>query len=451
MYKMYLSEGARHILNILFQNGYEAHAVGGCVRDMLLGKVPHDYDICTSALPEQILRCFSNYKTLTVGMKHGTITVLYNAVPYEITTYRTDGTYSDNRHPDKVQFVRSLYEDLARRDFTVNAMAYNLTDGLSDFFNGQTDLRNKIIRCVGSPDQRFAEDALRILRALRFASVLGFSLDKQTAQSIRRNKHLLHNIAAERIREELTKLLCGQNVRTILTEYADIFCEIIPEIAPCIGFAQDNPHHCYDVWTHIVHTVESIEPDPLLRITMLLHDIAKPQCRTTDKIGMGHFYGHCARGAETAEKILQRLRFDKKTIHTVTTLILYHDERPKDRPALRRLAASVGKENMPLLIAVQRADAHGKAPSTMSGQLAYIQGLSDSYNEILSRNDCLTLSDLAVKGSDLLALGIPPGKAVGERLNNLLTAVINGTLPNDKQTLLSACKAWNIEGKAPDP
>ena len=440
---MYLSEGARHILTVLSQNGYEAHAVGGCVRDMLLGKIPHDYDICTSALPEQILKCFSDHKTLTVGMKHGTITVLYKSVPYEITTYRTDGTYSDNRHPDKVQFVRSLYEDLARRDFTVNAIAYNPTDGLTDFFGGQADLQNKTVRCVGSPDQRFFEDALRILRALRFASVLGFSLDEQTARSIHKNKHLLQNIAAERLRDELTKLLCGKNVKNILTEYADVFCEIIPEIALCIGFAQDNPHHCYDVWTHIVHTVDNVQPEPLLRVTMLLHDISKPQCRTTDKVGIGHFKGHCAEGAKTAEKILRRLRFDTKTIHTVTTLILHHDERPKDLPSLRRLTAAVGKENMPLLIAVQRADAHGKTPSTISGQLAYIQGLADSYNEILSRNDCLTLSDLAVKGDDLLALGIPSGKEIGNILNTLLSAVIDGKLPNDKQTLLSVVNTTN--------
>ncbi len=434
---MYLSEGARHILTVLSQSGYEAYAVGGCVRDMLLGKIPHDYDICTSALPEQILHCFSGYKTLTVGMKHGTVTVLYNAVPYEITTYRTDGTYSDNRHPDKVHFVRSLYEDLIRRDFTVNAMAYNLTDGLKDFFGGKTDLQNKIIRCVGSPDQRFSEDALRILRALRFASVLGFSLHEQTVQAIHRNKHLLQNIAAERIRDELLKLLCGQGVANILTEYADVFCVFIPEIKPCIGFAQDNPHHCYDVWTHIVHTVGSVQAEPLLRLTMLLHDISKPQCRTTDKLGIGHFYGHCSVGAKTSEKILRRLRFDNHTIRTVTTLILNHDERPKDRPALRRLIAAVGKNNMPLLIAVQRADAHGKTPSALLGQLAYIQGLSDGYHEILAQNDCLTLSDLAVKGNDLISLGIPSGKSVGTVLNTLLNAVIDGTLPNDKSVLLS--------------
>lgn len=436
--KIYLPQGASRILAALKQNGFEAHIVGGCVRDTLLGQTPHDYDICTSALPEQVLKCFPKNKTLSIGLKHGTITVLDNNVPYEVTTYRTDGTYTDGRHPDNVSFVSSLEEDLSRRDFTVNAMAYSPDKGLSDFFGGRDDLQNKIIRCVGNPNQRFREDALRILRALRFSSVLDFSVEENTARAIHENKNLLEHISPERIREELLKLLCGKNCKSVLLEYSDVLSVFLPEILPCVGFEQNNPHHCFDVWTHTVHAVEEAPPDPTLKLVMLLHDLAKPQCHSVDSAGISHFKGHWTKSAVMAEEIMQRLRFDNKTIQTVVLLIRYHDERPKDKPSVKKLLSKVGKENFSLLLDVKRADDMAKNPCTVCGQLAYIQGLSDCRDEILAADDCLSLKDLEINGKDLIALGIPPGREMGKILNGLLDAVLNDKIKNEKSALLAA-------------
>lgn len=435
--KIYLPQGASRILSALKQNGFEAHIVGGCVRDMLLGQTPHDYDICTSALPEQVLKCFSKNKTLSVGLKHGTITVLDNNIPYEVTTYRTDGTYTDGRHPDSVRFVHSLQEDLSRRDFTVNAMAYSPDNGLSDFFGGRDDLQNKIIRCVGNPDLRFHEDALRILRALRFSSVLGFEIEESTARAIHENKNLLEHISPERIRDELLKLLCGKNCKSILLEYFDVLSVFIPEILPCVGFEQNNPHHCFDVWTHTVHAVECSPPDPIIRLVMLLHDLAKPLCHSIDNAGISHFKGHWVKGADMADDILHRLHFDNKTIQTAVLLIRYHDERPKDKPAVKKLLSKVGKEYFSLLLEVKRADDMAKNPRTICGQLSYIQGLSDCRDEILAAEDCLSLSDLAVNGKDLIALGISPGREMGKILDRLLDAVLNDKVKNEKSALLA--------------
>ena len=281
----YVSE----LMDILYEAGYTSYAVGGCVRDAALGKEPYDWDVTTSAKPEQMQEIFSSFKTVDNGLKHGTLCVINNRKPVEITTMRVDMGYSDNRHPDSVKFTSNIETDLSRRDFTVNAMAYNTLDGFKDPFGGMDDIRNRLIKCVGTPDVRFEEDALRIMRGLRFASVLGFDIEKATAESIIKNKALLHNVAFERIRTELLKLLCGKNVKKILMDFAPVFFEIIPELEPMYKFPQHTPYHIYDIWEHTAAAVASAEPDPIIRMTMLLHDCGKPKMHTTDSNGIDHF------------------------------------------------------------------------------------------------------------------------------------------------------------------
>ncbi len=350
------------ILERLMQNDREACAVGGCVRDSLLGLTPNDWDIATSALPEETERIFADCRVIETGLKHGTVTVLWGGMPVEVTTYRIDGAYSDGRHPDGVSFTRNLEDDLARRDFTVNALAYRKKDGIVDCFGGRKDLANGVIRCVGDADVRFQEDGLRILRALRFASVLGFSIEKQTSESALRNRGLLDRIAGERIQTELMKLLCGRDAANVLRQYREIVAQFIPEIRPMFEFDQHNPHHSYDVWEHTLHCIEAVEPEPVLRLTMLLHDIGKPACFTQDEKGVGHFYGHPEKSAEIARGILDRLRFDRKTAGTVLTLVRSHGLPllPEQR-CLRRRLNLLGERNLRLLVRVEEADAKSKA------------------------------------------------------------------------------------------
>ena len=313
------------ILKVLTAQGYEAYVVGGCVRDSLLGKKPQDWDICTSALPQEVKKAFNNLPVLETGLKHGTVTVMIDHKPYEVTTYRIEDQYSDNRHPDKVEFVKDLEQDLARRDFTINAMAYNPKSGLVDCFNGLADLDNKIIRCVGKAEERFLEDGLRILRAIRFASTYNFKIERATTEAIYSKKNLLANLAGERIQIELDKLLCGSGVKEILHQFAEVLAVIIPEIWPMLGFEPNNPHHIYDLWTHTIESVAQAPPQLVLRLTMLLHDLGKPDCYTVDEKGIGHFYGHSKISAEKAKDILQRLKYDRATIDTVLTLVANHD------------------------------------------------------------------------------------------------------------------------------
>ena len=319
-----IPNGARYIIQALQDNGYEAYVVGGCVRDSLLGLQPKDWDICTSATPEQVKDILPN-RTIDTGLKHGTITVVTDDGHYEVTTYRVDGNYSDNRHPDKVTFVTHLSDDLARRDFTINAMAYNNVDGLVDEFGGTDDIASKQISCVGDSDDRFNEDALRILRAMRFASVYGFSIRQDTKESIHRNKDKLSNIAYERIQTELIKILCGENVLPILLDFSDVISQIIPEIKPCVGFDQNNKYHQYTIYDHIAHAVSNYRgKDISVKVALLLHDTGKPLCYTEDHNG-GHFHGHAVSGRDLAEVVLNRLKFDNKTKTEVLELVLYHD------------------------------------------------------------------------------------------------------------------------------
>lgn len=435
-------------LQELNRAGFEAYLVGGGVRDELMGLPPKDYDITTSALPEQTKRVFDGFRLIDTGIKHGTVTVLIGGIPLEITTFRVDGKYSDFRHPDDVCFSPNLEDDLARRDFTVNALAYHPVQGLVDCFGGQKDLQSGLIRCVGSPAERFREDALRILRAIRFSSVLGFHIEAQTAAATHSQKDLLRYVSAERIYSEFSQLLCGKNVRAVLEEYIDVLGVFLPLALEMPGCPQNCRYHCYDVLSHTAHAVEAIQPDPVLRFAAFFHDIGKPACRSTDADGTDHFYGHAERSAEIAEASLKALRADAKTVHTVSMLVRYHDipieqtERSVKR-ALRKLTADGFRQ----ILALKRADTAAHAP-VCHGRLADIDALMPIAEEIIRKDNCFSLKQLAVNGSDLLSVGVPNGRQVGIILNYLLEAVLDDELPNDKAALL--CRARELLAEQTD-
>lgn len=433
----------KYIIERLQQNGFRAYAVGGCVRDSLMGKVPNDWDICTNALPEQTLTALQKPNLIENGQRHGTVTVRYEHENFEITTFRTDGDYADHRHPQSVTFVSNVEADLARRDFTVNAMAYNEQEGLIDPFDGQADLQKKVIRCVGIPDERFNEDGLRMMRALRFSSRLGFRIDPCTSDSIHRNRLLLKDISAERITAEFNQLLLGSHTEALLTEYADIIAVFIPEIVPMIGLMQNNPHHCYDVWTHTVKVVSFIECELTLRLAAFFHDIAKPKCFTTDENGVGHFHGHPSLGARMTEEILRRMRYDNKTIADVSQLIRLHDLRPLPQAKyVRRLMRDTGKDGFLPLMALKRADARAQSSFHSDEKMAYVDRLEAIYREELRSGSAFTLKMLAVNGRDLIGLGICDGRQIGSLLKHLLELVIDDTLPNERGALLSEAKKY---------
>lgn len=427
---------AASALDRLTAAGHEAWLVGGCVRDFLLGREPGDYDIAASALPEETEAVFAGARLIETGLKHGTVTVVLEGHPLEITTFRVDGTYADARHPDRVTFTRSLREDAARRDFTVNAMAYHPDRGLWDGFGGQEDLKHRIIRCVGDPETRFREDGLRILRALRFAAVLDFAVEPETERALRRTAPLLGQIAAERLSVELGKLLCGPGAGRVLGDYPDILGVILPELPPMAGFDQKNDHHCYDLLTHTAAAVDSAPPDLILRLTMLLHDIGKPETFTLREDGQGHFYGHAKRSAAMADEILRRLRYPNRIRERVLTLIRCHDAplEPEAKQVRRRLN-KLGEETFFDLLAVRRADTLALALPYRSrtGTLDELEALARS---ILAERPCLTLRDLAVDGHDLMALGCQ-GPALGRALRSLLDRVAEGSLPNEREALLA--------------
>ena len=429
------------IIKKLNNSGFEAFIVGGCVRDSIMGNAPHDWDICTNAKPGQTQACFSDYKTVDVGKKHGTIGVIMHGGIYEITTYRVDGEYEDNRHPQSVEFTSNINDDLSRRDFTVNAMAYNGNDGIVDPFGGREDIENKLIKCVGNPSDRFNEDSLRILRGLRFASRFDFDIEAETSKAIHNCKSLLHNVAYERIREELIGILCGKSAEKILNEYRDVIAEIIPEITPCFDFEQNTPHHCYDVYRHIAHSVGVIEPEPLLRTAMLLHDIGKPQACTTDINGRCHFKGHPKISAEMADVILKRLRFSNAFIADCLKLIEYHDVRfSGNKKTVRRILGKLGKDNMERLFKIQYADTMAQSEYNREQKLSDIETAKKHLEEIIRENECFSLKQLAVNGKDLIEIGITDGREVGETLKYLFEKVLNEELENDRQTLINAAK-----------
>ena len=427
---------ANKAIQLLEQNGHSAFAVGGCIRDCLRSSEPKDWEICTSARPEEIQRVFADYRVIETGILHGTLTVLIDHVPVEITTFRIDGEYTDNRHPDQVIFTGDLQADLSRRDFTINAMAYAPNTGLVDPFHGRADLAARRVRCVGDPDTRFQEDALRILRGLRFASVLGFSLDPETASAIHKNAGLLRNIAPERIAVEFNKLLCGQAVGFVLRQFRDVFAVFIPELSPTFDFSQKTKYHIYDVWEHTVRTVENIDPNPILRLTMLFHDIGKPSCFTQDPDGTGHFYGHPAASMQLADTILHRLRYDRTTIREVCMLVRNHDADVFHTPeSILHWLYSIGDRSFAELLKIKRADNAAQNPEfSWLDELDRIEAL---YQEMKKAPLCYRLRDLAVNGSDLQEIGIPTGKELGNLLRLLLDKVMSGELENSRQVLLA--------------
>lgn len=427
-------------LRLLEESGFNAYVVGGCVRDSIMGKTPDDWDMTTSSTPEETMKVFEDFRVVPTGLKHGTVTVIIDGNHIEITTMRVDGEYHDNRRPENVYFTTKIEQDLSRRDFTVNAMAYNHTDGLIDIFGGQEDLKSRIIRCVGDPDTRFNEDALRIIRALRFASVLDFEVETKTSESIFENVSLLNNVAKERTRVELVKLLCGNAVERILTDYKEILFKIIPELRNLDGFAQDTPYHIYDVWTHTVKVIASIENTPELRVAALLHDIAKPDCHKKDEKGIDHFKGHPELSAKKAVEILKALRFSNTFIDNVYNIILLHDMYPDgNKNTVARFCSKYSPETLRQTLRLMRADTAGKNPEFAEKQLTSYNLAEKQIDEIIASGLCLKISELNINGDEIRNLGFN-GKEIRFVLESLLELVLTEKIPNENAVLLDTVR-----------
>lgn len=435
-------------INLLQSAGFEAYAVGGCVRDSLLGKTPNDWDITTSAKPEDMKSVFADFHCIDTGIKHGTVTVVIDGEPLEITTFRLDGEYEDNRHPKSVTFTSNLGADLGRRDFTVNAMAYSKMTGTVDLFGGQNDLKNKIIRCVGDPDRRFNEDALRILRALRFASALDFEIEEKTAQSLLKNRALLGNISEERIAKELLKLVCGKGAKRILTDFAPVLFEILPELQPMYKNSHDNPHHCYDIYEHTLIAVESIDPEPTLRFAMLLHDCGKPAVKKFDENGVAHFYGHQRISAEISAQILARLKVSNKFRDEILFLVSNHDrwELYENTEKMPRYLSKFGLDGVLKLLKVMRADVLAQSPEYRY-RLDQIADAEEIAKNLAEQKPCLSLRELQINGRTLMDIGIPQGRKLGAVLAQLLDEVIDGVTKNTQEALTTRAREIYSEMK----
>ena len=435
-----LPSKVKQIINMLETAGYEAYAVGGCVRDSLMHRTPQDWDVTTSARPEAVKSLFA--RTIDTGIQHGTVTVMLGHEGFEVTTYRIDGVYEDARHPKEVAFTGSLTEDLKRRDFTINAMAYNERAGLVDIFDGLKDLRRRVIRCVGDPKERFTEDALRMLRAVRFGAQMDFSIEDGTKRAIELLAPSLKKISAERIQAELVKLLVSEHPEEVRTlRDTGISREIFPWLDDMFETPQNNPHHCYNVGEHTLHALMNIPADKTLRLTMLFHDMAKPHCLTTDTKGIYHFRGHPQEGASMAQMVMRRLKFDNATIGRVSRLILWHDDNPPlTLPNVRRALNRIGPDCFPDLFLVKRADTMGKSLYRRENKLAYIQAYEDMYRQIMTDGDCISLKELAVTGSDLIAAGLKPGRGIGDMLAYLLSLVLEDPACNTKEFLIEKVK-----------
>ena len=435
-------------INLLQSAGFEAYAVGGCVRDSLLGKTPNDWDITTSAKPEDMKSVFAEFHCIDTGIKHGTVTVVIDGEPLEITTFRLDGEYEDNRHPKSVTFTSNLGADLGRRDFTVNAMAYSKMTGTVDLFGGQNDLKNGIIRCVGDPDRRFNEDALRILRALRFASALDFEIEEKTAQSLLKNRALLGNISEERIAKELLKLVCGKGAKRILTDFAPVLFEILPELQPMYKNSHDNPHHCYDIYEHTLIAVESINPEPTLRFAMLLHDCGKPAVKKFDENGVAHFYGHQRISAEISAQILARLKVSNKFRDEILFFVSNHDrwELYENTEKMPRYLSKFGLDGVLNLLKVMRADVLAQSPEYRY-RLDQIADAEETAKNLAAQKPCLSLSELQINGRTLMDIGIPQGRKLGAVLAQLLDEVIDGVTKNTQEALTTRAREIYSEMK----
>ncbi len=428
------------IINNLQLHGYEAFAVGGCVRDSILARRPQDWDITTSARPEEIKRLFR--RTVDTGIEHGTVTVLLGKDSFEVTTYRVDGAYEDSRHPSEVRFTNRLEEDLKRRDFTINAMAYNDDVRLVDAFGGMQDLNHHLIRCVGNPVERFTEDALRILRAVRFSAQLNFPIEPETAEAVRKLAPNLRNISAERIQAELVKLLVSPHPERLQDAYElGITRIILPEWDAMVGVEQDTPHHKYDVAEHTLRAMKNVKRDKILRLTMLFHDMGKPSVKTTDENGRDHFKGHALVSEELARRILRRLKFDNETIRVVTRLVCYHDYRVEATPKnVRRAMNRIGVDLFPYYLAVRMADVKAQSPYQRREKIENIVEMRRLYQEILEKKECITLRQLAVGGRDLMNLGMKPGRELGSILSELLEYVLDDPERNKKDILCDYVK-----------
>lgn len=430
-----LPEDVKKIINKIEEAGFEAYAVGGCVRDSLLSRTPDDWDITTSARPEQIKALFK--RTIDTGIAHGTVTVMQNHVGYEVTTYRIDGEYEDSRHPREVTFTASLTEDLRRRDFTINAMAYNDRVGIVDEFHGMEDLKNKVIRAVGNPLERFEEDALRIMRAVRFSAQLGYEIEEGTKEAIRALVGNLTHISAERIQVELVKLIKSPHPEKMRDLYRlGITKVVMPEFDAVMKTGQNNPHHKYTVGEHTIYGMMAIEADKDLRLAMLFHDFGKPLCKTTDDDGIDHFHGHAAESEELCKKILRRLKFDNDTIRLVSQLVFYHDYRVESgKKYVRRAVNKIGEEVFPKLLKVKQADLDAQSDYQKKEKQRRLDEVSALYEEIIRDEECVSLRTLAVRGGDLIAWGMKPGKEIGEMLGKLLDEVLENPENNEKEKL----------------
>lgn len=435
--KILLPEKVNIIIHTIQAAGFEAYAVGGCVRDSILGRVPDDWDITTSAKPQDIKKLFK--RTIDTGIEHGTVTVMLDKEGFEVTTYRIDGEYEDSRHPKEVTFTSNLREDLRRRDFTINAMAYNDEVGLVDIFEGISDIDKKIIRCVGNAKERFTEDALRMMRAVRFSAQLGYSIDEGTKEAVKELAPTLKKISAERIQVELVKLVTSNNPDYLRIAYeTGITAQVFPEFDLCMNTEQNNPHHVYTVGEHTLQSMKYIEKDKVLRLAMLFHDMGKPKALSTDEKGIHHFHGHNVISSEITKNVLRRLRFDNDTLHKVERLVFYHDYRPElTEKSVRRFVAKIGKELFPSYLLVQKADTLAQSEYKREEKLQNIETVGKLFEGILEREECLSLKDLAISGKDLIELGIKPGREIGEILSFLLEMVIENPEYNTKEILLN--------------
>lgn len=438
--KIQLPEKVKKIIDTLEKAGYEAYAVGGCVRDSVLGRTPDDWDITTSAKPEECKSLFP--RTVDTGIKHGTVTVLLGGEGFEVTTYRIDGVYEDGRHPREVTFTANLKEDLRRRDFTINAMAYNERGGLIDIYGGMRDIEDQVIRCVGNAKERFEEDALRMLRAVRFSAQLGYRIDEDTGAAIKAMAVHLQKISAERIQVELVKLVTSPHPDYLRKAYElGITAQILPEFDLCMETPQRHKHHCYDVGEHVLHSMLGVKPDKVLRLGMLFHDIGKPQTLTVDADGTTHNKKHPLEGEKITRRVMRRLKFDNDTTDKVTKLVLYHDyDIAPTEAGVRRAVNRIGEDIFPMIFEVRRADIGAQSNYMREEKLKKVAYIEKIYQEILKRRDAVTLKDLAISGSDLIAEGMPPGKQIGETLAALLDKVLDDPGLNTRENLLKLSK-----------
>ena len=442
-FKIDIPQNANVIIHTLKNNGYTAYIVGGCVRDSIMGRKPHDWDICTSATPDQLLEIFMNYKVIETGLKHGTITIVIDGEQYECTTYRIDGEYSDNRRPDNVTFTNDLIEDLKRRDFTINAMAYNDEEGLIDPFNGVLDISRKLICCVGTPEERFNEDALRIMRAIRFAAQLDFHIDQYTHIAMIELSDNLKNISAERINSELCKTITSKNPAYWISNSRYILGKVIPEIEDMIGFKQRNPYHQHNVFNHTIQAIwNCTSTDLIARLAVLFHDIGKPHCYQDGEDGIRYFKGHNRVSADMTDKIMKRLKFDNETRNNVVELVYYHDATfEADKKYVKHWLNKIGVDQFRKLLDIRRADIKGQKFHYDKERIEKVDNIERLLEEVLQEKQCFALKDLAINGKDLMEIGFKAGKELGEALNRLLEGVINEEFENEKDYLLKVAKA----------